>query len=160
NNWQRGDFKPYVVKSTDKGKTWTSVASNLPDRHVVWAIVEDHVNKELLFAGTEFGLFFSVTGGRHWVQLRGGMPTIAVHDLEIQRRESDLVAAPFGRGFYVLDDYSPLRHLTPELLAREGTLFPVRKTYRYEPADDAGTSSFTTRNPPFGAVFTYYLRHE
>src|SRR5207244_2058568 len=107
NNWQRGDFKPYLLKSADRGKTWTSIVGDLPGHHQVWCIVEDHVNKNLLFAGTEFGLFFTVDGGKNWVQLKGNVPTVAFRDLEIQKRENDLVCATFGRGFYILDDYTP-----------------------------------------------------
>ncbi len=91
NNLQRGDFKPYLLKSTDRGKTWTSIVSNLPQNHQVWCVVEDHVNKDLLFVGTEFGLFCTVDGGKNWVQLKGGLPVVAFRDLEIQRRENDLV---------------------------------------------------------------------
>jgi photosystem II stability/assembly factor-like uncharacterized protein len=162
NNHQRGDFKPYLLKSTDRGKSWTSVAGNLPDRHVVWSLVEDHVNPELLFAGTELGLFFTADGGKQWVQLRGGVPTIAFRDLEIQRRETDLVGATFGRGFYILDDYTPLRHLTPETFSREAVLFPLRKAYHYHELTyvRAASGNFTTPNPPFGAVLTYYLRED
>lgn len=158
NNWQRGDFKPYLLKSSDRGKTWTSIAGNLPERGSVWCVVEDHVNRDLLFAGTEFGLFFTVDGGKAWVQLKGGVPTIAFRDLEIQRRENDLVGATFGRGFFVLDDYTSLRHLTAASLAKEGVLFAPRKTPRFDEGavDVAGT--FTTPNPPFGAALTYYLR--
>ena len=106
NNWQRGDYKPYVVKSTDRGKTWTNITANLPDKHDTWAIAQDHVNGDLLFVGTEFALFASVDGGKQWVAMKGGMPPAQVRDLAIQRRENDLVLATFGRGFYVLDDYS------------------------------------------------------
>jgi len=160
NNWQRGDFKPYLLKSADGGKTWTAITAGLPARHVVWSIVEDHVNKDLLFAGTEFGLFVTVDGGQHWVQLQGGVPTIAFRDLQVQKREGDLVGATFGRGFYVLDDYTPLRQLTPEVLAKPGFLFTPRKTYLYEEKtrDKAAAGSFTAPNPPFGALLTYYLR--
>jgi photosystem II stability/assembly factor-like uncharacterized protein len=157
NNWQRGDFKPYLLRSTDRGKTWTSIAGNLPDRNPVWCIVQDHGNKDLLFAGTEFGLYFSIDGGKQWVQLRGGVPPIPFRDLEIQRRETDLVCATFGRGFYILDDYTALRHLTPDTLAKEGTVFPLRKVYRYE-LKDAPAGTFAAPNPPSGAVFTCYLR--
>jgi photosystem II stability/assembly factor-like uncharacterized protein len=159
NNWQRGDFKPYLAKSSDRGKTWTSIAANLPPRHCVWCLAEDHVNKDLLFAGTEFGLFFTVDGGKHWVALQGGLPVIAVRDLDIQRRENDLVCASFGRGFYVLDDYTPLRHLAAAAQAKDGTLCPVRKVHRFEEQtrEEPAEAMFTTRNPPFGAVFTYYL---
>lgn len=164
NNWQRGDYKPYVVKSTDRGRTWTNITGDLPDRHDVWAIVQDHVNGNLLFAGTEFGLFFTADGGGHWTQLKGGMPTIQVRDLTIQKRENDLVLATFGRGFYVLDDYSALREITPQTLTDEARLFPLRDAYAFSqtgmaPAGTAGigpmSGNWTTPNPPFGAVFTY-----
>jgi hypothetical protein len=119
-----------------------------------------------LFAGTEFGLFFTVDGGRGWVQLKGNVPTIPFRDLEIQRRENDLVGASFGRGFYILDDYSPLRHVTDDALSEEAILFPVKDTWMYIQAGPLGGSEkgqqgnayFTAPNPPFGATFTYYLR--
>ncbi len=164
NNWQRGDYKPYIVKSTDRGKSFTNITSNLPDRHDVWSIIQDHQNGNLLFAGTEFGLFISVDGGTQWVKMRGGMPTIQVRDMTVQKRENDLVLATFGRGFYVLDDYSALRDLTPQALGDEGRLYPLRDAYLYTPlgmAPDgtAGIASLsgntTMPNPPTGATFTY-----
>ena len=167
NNWQRGDYKPYVVKSTDRGKTWTNITGDLPDRHDVWTIVQDHVNGNLLFTGTEFGLFVSVDGGGHWTQMKGGMPVIQVRDIVVQKRETDLVMATFGRGFYILDDYSALRDLTPQALAEEARLFPLRDAYLFNmigsaPAGTAGIGSlsgnWTTPNPPFGAVFTYNVK--
>lgn len=169
NNWQRGDYKPYLVKSTDRGRTWTSTAGNLPDRHDVWAIVQDHLNPQLLFAGTEFGLFTSLDGGGHWVLLKGGMPVIQVRDIAVQKRENDLVLGTFGRGFYVLDDYSVLRELTPQALAEEAKLFPLRDAYLYNqvgmaPAGAAGVGmlagNWTAPNPPFGAVFTYHVQKD
>ena len=113
-NHKNGDFKPYLLKSTDAGKTWSSIAGDLPENGPVLAFAEDPVNANLLFAGTEFGAFFTIDGGQHWVQLKGGLPTIAVRDMVIQARESDLVIATFGRGFYVLDDITPLRQMKPE----------------------------------------------
>jgi photosystem II stability/assembly factor-like uncharacterized protein len=170
NNWQRGDYKPYLVKSTDRGRTWTSIASDLPDRHDVWAIAQDHVNGDLLFAGTEFGVFTSVDGGRHWIQLKGGMPVAQARDLTLQRRETDLVVATFGRGFYVLDDYSPLREITPATLAEDAHLYSLRDAYLFNPnfgqtqAGAAGHGplggNWTAPNPPFGAVLTYHLRQD
>ena len=162
NNYQFGDFKPYLLKSTDRGKTWNSIADNLPERHPVWCIVEDCANKDLLFAGTEFGLFFSIDGGRAWTELRGGMPTIAVRDLEIQRRENDLVCATFGRGFFILDDYSPLRGLTAETLMQEGAMLPLRRAYLYRELGyvRAAQGNFAASNPPFGAPLSYYLRED
>lgn len=167
NNWQRGDYKPYLVKSTDKGQTWTSISSNLPDRHDVWSVIQDHIDGMLLFAGTEFGLFTSVDGGASWVQLKGGMPTIQVRDMAVQKRENDLVLATFGRGFYVLDDYSPLREITSQTLLDEAHLFPLRDAYLFNPIGlaPAGTAgigamagNWTTPNPPYGAVLTYNLK--
>ncbi len=113
NDFHRGNFKPYVMKSGDLGKTWASISGDLPLRDPAWTIVQDPVNANLLFAGTEFGLSFTVDGGRHWVKIKGGMPITPIRDLEIQSRESDLVAASFGRGFFVFDDYSALRHADP-----------------------------------------------
>lgn len=160
NNYQRGDFKPYLLRSQDRGRTWTSIASNLPDRHVVWSMVEDHGNRDLLFAGTEFGLFFTVDGGRHWIQLKSGSPTIQFRDLAIQRREDDLVAATFGRGFYVLDDYAALRGLTPKTLVEEGSLFPPRAAHAYNELGYvvAAFGNATASNPAFGATLSYHLR--
>jgi photosystem II stability/assembly factor-like uncharacterized protein len=163
-----GDFRPYLVKSTDRGRTWRSIAGDLPDRHFVWRVVQDHVKPDLLFAGTELGLFFTADGGRRWVKLGGGVPTISFRDLAIQRRESDLVGASFGRGFYVLDDYSALREASEEALSREATLFPVRKALWYVERDTLGwtgrafqgSAYFMAENPPFGAVFTYHLADE
>jgi hypothetical protein len=167
NNWQRGDYKPYIVKSTDKGRAWTNITGNLPDRHDVWSVVQDHINGNLLFAGTEFGLFASLDGGAAWVQLKGGMPTIQVRDLAVQKRENDLVLGTFGRGFYVLDDYSPLREMNAQTLAEDARLFPLRDAYLFSPVGlaPAGTAgigamagNWTSPNPPFGAVLTYNVR--
>ncbi|MBP1596815.1 MAG: hypothetical protein H6Q05_2192 [Acidobacteria bacterium] len=159
NNWQRGDFKPYLLKSSDRGRTFQSITGDLPDRQDVYAVVQDHVNGDLLFAGTEFGLFFSIDGGRHWVQLRGGLPTIQVRDLAVQRRENDLVLGTFGRSFYVLDDYSPLREANAASLAEEARLFPLRDAYLYNilGQQQAVESNWTAPNPPYGAVFTYHV---
>jgi photosystem II stability/assembly factor-like uncharacterized protein len=163
-----GDYKPYVIKSTDRGKTWTSIAATLPERHLVWRIEQDHVQPNLLFLGTEFGVFASVDGGKKWFKFSSGLPTIPVRDLAIQKRENDLVAATFGRGFYVLDDYSVLRELSTERLDKESYLFPVRRTWWYAPFDRLGgmgsregfqgDSYFVADNPTYGAVFTVHLK--
>ena len=161
-----GDLKPYLLKSEDRGRTWSSIVGDLPDRHLVWRFIQDHEKKDLCFLGTEFGLFFTLDGGAKWIKLTGGVPVIPFRDLEIQRRENDLVGATFGRSFYVLDDYSPLRLMSKELLKEnELVLFPVKKPLLYIPArvlggekGSQGDGFFTASNPPFGAVFTYYLR--
>ncbi len=162
NHYKSGDFTPYLLQSADRGRHWTSVAGNLPDRHPVWCIVEDSVNEQLLFVGTEYGLFVTTDGGQHWAQLCGGVPTIAFRDLEIQTRETDLVCATFGRGFYVLDDYTPLRHLTSEALARPAALFPLRHAYLYHELGYARAAfgNYATPNPPFGATFTCHLHND
>ena len=168
NNFHQGDFKPYLLRSTDRGRTWASIASDLPERGSTWDVVEDHVDPKLLFCGTEFGVYTSVDGGAHWLELGGGLPTIAARDLEIQRRENDLVVGTFGRGIYILDDYTPLRALSPESVKQEAALFPVKTTAAFVPASPLGEREksfqgdgfFAADNPPFGAVFTYYLEDE
>jgi photosystem II stability/assembly factor-like uncharacterized protein len=167
-NHKRGDFKPYLLKSADRGKTWVSVAGDLPARGTVYTVAEDPKKPGLLYCGTEFGLFFSHDGGKRWVQLKGGMPVVNVRDLALQEREDALVAATFGRGFRVLDDLAPLRLSTPETLAKEAVLFPVRDAWAYVPRVPyglkgkafLGESFYAAENPPFGAVFTTYLKEE
>ena len=125
-NHKTGDYASYLYVSKNKGKSWKSISSNLPKNHYVWRIVQDHVKPELLFIGTEFGLFFSPNAGETWKQLKSGLPTISFRDLAIQKRENDLVAASFGRSFYILDDYSFLREVDQDLLEEEAKLFPLR----------------------------------
>ena len=161
-----GDFSPYLLESSDRGRTWRSIAGDLPERHLVWRLVQDHEKPELLFVGTEFGVFTSLDGGDKWLKLAGGVPNIPFRDLAIQTRENDLVGATFGRGFYVLDDYTPLRHVSEEALEAEAMLFPVKDADWYIPRRPLGRGEkatqghayFTAPNPPFGAVFTYYLK--
>jgi photosystem II stability/assembly factor-like uncharacterized protein len=167
-NHKNEDFKPYLLRSTDAGKTWTSIAGNLPENGPVLAFAEDTVNANLLFAGTEFGAFFTVDGGSHWVQLKGGLPTIAVRDMVIQAREGDLVIATFGRGFYVLDDISALRQIKAESLEQSAAMFPVKDSLLYIERHPLGgpkkgfqgDAFYTADNPPYGAVFTAYLKEK
>jgi len=165
-NHKNEDFKPYLLKSVDAGKTWTSIANDLPDNGPVLAIAEDPVNANLLFAGTEFGAFFSINGGAHWVQIKGGLPTIAVRDMVVHPREGDLVVATFGRGFYVLDDITPLRQLKPESVDQSAALYPVKNALMYIERRPLGGPHkgfqgdfyFAADNSPYGAVFTAYLK--
>lgn len=167
NDHRSGNFKPYVFKSTNKGKTWTSIASNLPERGSVFCIKQDHVDPNLLFVGTEFGCYFSNDGGVIWTKL-GGLPTIAIYDLDIQQRENDLVAASFGRGFYVLDNYAPLRDLKKENLDKRAHLFPIKEALLYIPSSPLGLSGtgsqgadlWAAENPAFGATFTLHINDE
>ena len=167
-NHKNEDFKPYLLKSTDAGKSWTSIAGNLPENGSVLAFVEDTVNANLLFAGTEFGAFFSIDGGQKWVQLKGGLPTIAVRDMVMQAREGDLVIATFGRGFYALDDVSALRQIRADVLEQPWALFPVKDALLYIERHPLGGPKkgfqgdgfYTADNPPYGAVFTAYLKEK
>ena len=131
NHHRYGDFKPYLFKSTNGGLSWSPIQGDLPSRGSVYCIGEDSVNPSLLFAGTEFGVFFTIDGGKQWLQLKGGLPTIAVRDIAIQKRESDLVLGTFGRGIYVLDDYSPLRNLKKEDLKKDAVIFPVKDSWMF-----------------------------
>ncbi|MEO1448948.1 MAG: glycosyl hydrolase, partial [Bacteroidota bacterium] len=166
NNHKNGDFKPYLLKSTDQGQTWSSIAANLPERGSVYCIAEDHVDPNLLFVGTEFGVFFTNDAGKNWTQLKAGLPTVAIRDMEIQKRENDLVLASFGRGFYVLDDYTPLRSMSEEVMAADAHIFPIKKSLMYLPNMPLGLrgkafqgeSYYTAKNPAIGATFTYYVK--
>jgi photosystem II stability/assembly factor-like uncharacterized protein len=163
-NHKYGDFAPYILKSADAGRTWTSVAGDLPKNGPVLALAEDHVSPGLLFAGTEFGAYYTVNGGVNWTKL-GGLPTIPVRDISIQRRENDLALATFGRGFYILDDYSPLRAAATDLNSKPATLFPPRPALEYTEYSrlgggkgSQGETYFTAPNPPDGATIAYYLK--
>lgn len=165
-NHKNADFAPYVLQSADAGKTWTKIAGDLPPRGSVNAIAEDHVNPKLLFVGTEFALYFTVDGGTKWHRLRSGLPTVAVKDLAIQRAMNDLLVGTFGRGFYVLDDYSPIRSATSEALDKPATIFPVRDGFLFAPTSQYGGTGkaflgeafYAASNPPYGATITYHLK--
>ncbi|SNS51343.1 Uncharacterized protein SAMN05421640_0467 [Ekhidna lutea] len=175
NNHKRGDFKPYLLKSTNLGGSWTSINANLPERGSVYAIAEDPEARNLLFVGTEFSCFATIDGGAFWQKLSKGLPTIAVRDINIQKREKDLVLGTFGRGFYIMDDYSALRELSNELLNKEAHIFPVSEALQYDPYSPIAASKtiswlgpkgfqgetyYLGENPPFGAAFTYYLKEK
>ncbi|HAF28733.1 MAG TPA: glycosyl hydrolase [Bacteroidales bacterium] len=160
-NRKRDDFKPYLLISKDKGKSWSQITTGFPENGTIHTIEQDHIEKDLLFAGTEFGAFFSYNGGQKWVQLKAGLPTIAVRDMVIQTRENDLVLATFGRGFYVLDDYTPLREVKNPLVEKNAHLFPIKDALLYVQTSKKygqGATYFTSPNPEFGATFTYYLK--
>ena len=164
-NHKRGDHKPYVLKTENRGRSWSLISSDLPERGSAHTIVEDHVDPDLLFVGTEFGLFFTQDGGSSWHRLKSGLPTISVRDIEIQRRENDLVVGTFGRGIYILDDYSPLRTKQGDVESQH--LFEVRDAWSYVVGDVLGYGEkgfrgadfYSAPNPPFGAVFTYRLEN-
>ncbi len=161
-NRKRDDFTPYILRSNDKGKTWKSIRGNLPENGTVHSIEQDPVNPDLLFAGTEFGVFYTLNGGKKWTALKNGIPTISVRDIAIQKRENDLVLATFGRGFYVLDDYSPLRFPVDSLSGKKAMIFPVKDALLYVQKKHInygyGSTFYHAKNPDFGATFTYYLK--
>ena len=166
NHHKYGDFKPYVFKSSDKGKSWTNITNNLPERGSSYSIAEDHVDANLLFVGTEFSCFFTNNSGAYWKKLANGLPTIAVRDIAIQKRENDLVLGTFGRGFYVMDDYSPLRSLSLETLQADAGIFPIKDGLLYVESlplglrgnSFQGHSLYTADNPKVGVAFTYHVK--
>lgn len=162
-NHKRSDFKSYLLKSTDRGKSWHSIAGDLKEPNVVYSIQQDNIKADLLFVGTEYGVYFTFNGGKKWIQLKGELPTIAVRDMDIQKRENDLVLGTFGRGFYVLDNYTPLRKIDDKMLdEQENILFPIKDALmfikRRATFSGVGSSFFKADNPPFGATFTYYIK--
>jgi photosystem II stability/assembly factor-like uncharacterized protein len=158
-----GDMRPYAYKSTDFGRTWTSLVSpNGPVRGYAHVIKQDLVNRHLLFLGTELGLWISVDGGADWARFKGGdMPAVAVRDLAIHPRDNDLVIATHGRGIWIIDDITPLRVLTPQTLSNDVMFVKTRPTVAKVQAYGGwanGDAQFVGRNPTDDAVITYYLK--
>ena len=168
NHHKYGDFKPYLFRSSDKGATWKKISSNLPERGSVYAIEQDHADKDLLFVGTEFGVFFTTNGGLHWKQMKSGLPTIAVRDIAIQKRENDLVLGTFGRGFYVMDDYSALRGIDAAGKIAKAQILPIRDALMYEQSAPLGLpgrsfqgdSYYSAENLDPVALIPYYFDEE
>jgi photosystem II stability/assembly factor-like uncharacterized protein len=161
-NRKHNDLKPYILKSSDLGTSWTNLSANLPENGPVHALEQDFKAASLMFAGTEFGVYFSIDEGVNWVQLKSGIPTISVKDIALQERENDLVLATFGRGFYILDNYAPLRELKPSLFEEDAHLFDVKDALQYFPKSRGGygfgSMPHHSKNRTYGAVFTYYLK--
>ncbi len=161
-NHKYGDFKPYLYKTSDKGNSWKSIKGNLPDRLLIWRIVQDHIDPNLLFIATEFGIYFTANGGGHWTQLNSGLPTISFRDITIQRRENDLVAASFGRGFYVLDDISALRSFNENTIGdKKAKILTAKDAYWYSETEEIygqGNATYAAPNPEYGATFTFFIK--
>ncbi|MGB5498300.1 MAG: glycosyl hydrolase, partial [Maribacter sp.] len=160
-NHKFGDYNPYLYKTINGGKTWSAINNGLPKGTLTWRLVQDHVNKSLLFLATEYGIYVSFNQGAKWIKFSNGLPTISFRDLAIQKRENDLIGASFGRSFYVFDDYSPLREVSEEMLRKEGVMFKPRKALQYTQirggSSSQGGDFYAADNPPYGAVFNYYL---
>ena len=167
-NFHDGDYAPYLYKTIDGGETWELINGDLPEVGSTYTIAQDHVNKNLLFVGTQFGVFVSNNDGRNWTQLKNGIPTICVMNLKIQERESDLIVSTYGRGVYILDDYSPLREMGKEILNKEAYIFPIKDANMFIPSTPFGFSGigflganfYSAPNPEVGTVFTYYIKNE
>ena len=161
NNMLNDDFKPYILKSTDKGKTWSAITNKLPANGSIHTIQQDNINSNLLFAGSEFGFYFSIDGGSEWIEFKSGLPTIAVRDIALQERETDIVIGTFGRGIYILDDYSPLRNFKKDILEKEAYIFPIKDSKMYVQSngfDNQGSTYFKSPNPEFGTTITYFVK--
>ncbi len=169
-NFFAGDFKPYLYRTTDGGAHWSSISADLPEAFgSTYTVGVDHVDPNLLFVGTMKGVFVSNTPKIEWVELKAGLPeSVQVTDMDLQRDEDDLVIATFGRGVFVLDDYSPLRRLTPEVLERPAAVFPVEDALMFVQADPMGfpgvgfqgASYYSAPNPEVGAAITYYVKED
>jgi photosystem II stability/assembly factor-like uncharacterized protein len=159
-----GNYTPYLFRSDDNGQNWTNITGDLPDETIVWAVQQDHVDPNLLVIAAEWGIYFSPNGGTNWHKLAGS-PTIAFRDVKLHRRDNDIIGATFGRGFYILDDYSPLREIASGALDGLGGVAPVRDAWWYvpHPTNQAvgrptlGSSAYAAPNPDFGALLTYLV---
>jgi len=164
-NRKNGDFKPYILISNNMGSGWTNISNNLPDNLPVHSIVEDHIDKDLLFIGTEFGVYFTKDRGKNWIKLSNGLPTISIREIEIQRRENDLALASFGRGFYILDNYSPIRELDKEIIEKDAHIFNIKDAKMFIQSRSKGRRSmgetfYRVDNPDVATTITYYIKDE
>jgi hypothetical protein len=153
-------YKPWVFKTTDYGKTWTSITNNLPDGNPIYVIKEDLKNPNLLFTGGELASFYSLNGGQSWSPLNNNMPTVAVHDFLVHPRDNDLLAATHGRGIWVMDDISALQQMTPAVMQEDAHLFQNRVATEWlsiQPQNNGGALAFRGQNPRRAAVINYYV---
>ncbi len=158
---QADDYTNYLFKSTDYGDTWTSISNDLPAERTIKVIVEDPRNAQLLYLGTEFGLYFSIDGGTHWSSFDGGLPTVPINDLVIQPRENDLVLGTHGRGVWIVDQVHALQEMTPDVRAAAGHLFsiaPASMNRMSSTKAHAGDLVFRGENPPVGAIIDLWAR--
>jgi photosystem II stability/assembly factor-like uncharacterized protein len=158
------DFKPYIFKTTDAGKSWTNISGNLPANAYVQVVREDPKNRNLLYAGTELGLFASYDGGRNWIPLNlKNLPNVAIHDIVVHPRENDLILATHGRSIWIFDDATVIQQMNQQILDTNAHLFSVRPGMRYTSRFTRygiGDKIFTGPNPANGALITYYLKEK
>ena len=160
-----GDYAPHIFRSDDHGQTWTSIRGDLPDGELVWAMQQDHIEEDLLILAGETSLWFTANGGDNWHRLNAGAPTIAFRDVQLHRRDDDIIGGTFGRGIWILDDYAPLRSITQGALASDGGVMPIRDVWSFVPRltnqatgrPTLGSTAWAGENPPFGATFTVHV---
>ena len=156
------DYGVYIFATTDYGESWKAIRSGIPDSAGTLHVVREHpLNTNLLFAGTEFGLWISWDRGANWTALKNNFPTVPVDDIQIQARENDLVLATHGRSIWILDDVTPLEKMDATVAGADLTFFPPRTAIAWHLARRqwfAGQKTFTGKNPPYGAVLNYYLK--
>jgi photosystem II stability/assembly factor-like uncharacterized protein len=157
---ESANFEPWVFKTTDYGRTWTSLRANLPSDHPVYVIEQDRLNPELLFVGTEFAVFYSTNGGQRWERFNRNLPTVAVHDILVHPRDPDLIIGTHGRGIWVMDDISGLQQLSADVVSQPAHLFTNEIGTAWviqEGMDGAGLHAFAGENPPRAAVINYWI---
>jgi photosystem II stability/assembly factor-like uncharacterized protein len=156
------DFHVYLFKTTDYGQSWHSIANGLPESGGTIHVIRQHPSDpNLLFAGAEFGAYFSIDGGEHWNQLKMSLPNVRVDDIQIQPRENDLILGTHGRSIYILDDLTPIEQLGPKVLDEDLHFFPIRPAISwrmYQNSWFTGQQVFAGPNPPFGALIDFYLK--
>ncbi len=163
-----GNYKPLLLKTTDAGKTWVNLNANLPEKGNTFCILEDYKDPNLLFAGTQFGLYMSNDGGKEWIKFMNGIPPATVMDMEIMKREDDLVVSTFGRGVYILDNYAPLRNLNKETLQKKAAILPIKDAQMFIESNPMGFSGvgfqganfYAAKNPAVGTTITYFFKDE
>jgi photosystem II stability/assembly factor-like uncharacterized protein len=160
---QDDDFKPYIFRTTNGGDSWSSITGDLPDGVVINTIEEHPRRPDLLLTGTEFGLYFTLDGGRHWTLAAGNLPRVPIDDIVISERDNDVVLGTHGRSIIILDDITPLERASQDILTSNVHLFPPRpavQQYEMRMLPTPGASEFSGPNPAYGALITYYLRED
>lgn len=158
------DCRPYIFSTSNFGRSWRDISGDLPGQAYVWVVREDPRNPNLIYAGTELGLYGTFDSGGHWFKLHlKNFPTVAVHDMIVHPRDNDLIVGTHGRGLWIFDDATPLQNLGPATLYGPAYLFDVRRAIRFaikETRYGIGDKQFLGTNPPYGAIVTYYLAEE
>ncbi|MEX1182778.1 MAG: hypothetical protein WEF86_06050 [Gemmatimonadota bacterium] len=156
---ESGIFQPFIFRTDDYGATWTGIARNLPQDHPIFSIEQDNENPDLLFAGSEFAIFYSIDGGGSWTRFNRNLPTVEVHDILVHRRDPDLIIGTHGRGIWIMDDISALKQMTPAIRASDAHLFRNEVATLWLDRQPMGEAAyaFLGENPTKNAVINYWL---